>query len=155
MTATALWAAVVASYPANVVLEQSNLGEPGATTVNTANGEAAAQEVIDLWPVYAQAPYDSANATHVAVGKIATLTMLARKSGKTSSAATVEWDQVFGGDGMIARIKETSARAWPAPASNSGVTTRRENADGVNIRGWSDRESLPFGILPSSMPARD
>lgn len=155
MTATALWAAVVASYPANIVLQLSNLGSPEATTVNTTAGEAAAQEVIDLWPVYAQVAYSASNATHVAVGKIATLTMLARKSGHAATSATVEWDQVFGGDGMIARIKETSARAWPSPASNSGVTTRRENADGVNIRGWGDRDAIPHGLLPSSMPAVD
>ncbi len=153
MTATALWAAVVASYPAHILVELTNLGAPEATSVSTAVGEDAAQAVIDLWPIYAQEDYDASNATHVQVGKIATLSMLAKRTGKTQSAATVEWDQVFGDDGMIAKLKKTSARSWPAPQTNSGVSSSRDTIDGVATRGWADHAALPMGILPSRMVA--
>jgi hypothetical protein len=155
MTATALWTAVVASYPSHVLVELSNLGDPAATTIATATGIDAAQAVIDLWPVYAQTDYDSTSAAHVQVAKIATLTMLAKRTGKTQSAATVEWDQVFGGDGMIARIKETGPRGHTGPVTNSRVRTSRESINGQAVLGWSDRGALPYGVLPSQMRAED
>ena len=66
MTASALWTAVVASYDSATLISLTNINAPEATAIVTATGESAAQEVIDLWPLYAQESYDASDASHVA-----------------------------------------------------------------------------------------
>lgn len=154
MSATNLWAAVVASYDANGLIPLTNTRNRAATTINTAVGESAAQAVIDLWPAYAQEPYDEADATHVEVAKMGVVAMLWRRGGTSTNIAKVEWDEVFSADGLITRVRRTGPRARVSPASNSGVQTTSEDIGGRPVQGWSDPGSMPPGILPSRRLAR-
>lgn len=148
MAAADLWAAVVSSYDADGLVSLTNFRDRSGTTVNTATGESAAQGVIDVWPLYAQTDYDDDNPQHVEIGKFAVIAILWRRGGTSSSIAKVEWDEVFGAEGMVARVKMTGARGRPGPVSNSGVQQRSELVNGRAVRGWSDVDSLPTGILP-------
>ena len=154
MTATALWAAVVASYSEQTLIDLTRVNDQASSTISTTVGESAAQEVIDLWPLYAQVAFDVTNAAHVAVGKHATIAVLWCRS-PSAQVAKVEWGEVFGEDGMIGRVRLTGARAHTVARSNSGVQQASELDNGIAVRGWSDRESLPGGLLPSRLTARD
>lgn len=147
-----LWAAVVVSYDAAGLRLLTNIRNRAATTVNTTTGEDAAKAVIDLWPVYAQVEYDSTNVTHVEVGKRGTIAVLWSRGGSSSAIAKVEWDEVFSPDGMITRIKNTSARAHGGPVSNSGVSQKSELVNGRRIRPWSQ---APLSNLPRNVVAND
>jgi hypothetical protein len=149
MTAASdLWAAVVASYDSDGLIALTNVRDRGATSIDETIGTNAAQAVVDLWPIYAQAAFDETNATHVEVGKRAVVAVLWSRGGASTSIAKVEWDEVFSPEGMIARVQRTGARGRQGPSSNSGVQTRSELANGRPVRGWSDRDSLPVGYLP-------
>lgn len=153
--ATELWTAVVADYDADGLITLTNIRDRSATSVDTTVGQTAAQAVINLWPAYAQEAYDSTDALHVEVAEMAVIAMLWRRGGTSSTIAKVEWDEVFGADGLIARVRRTNARARSSPQSNSGVTQKAETINGRNVRGWSDRESLPNGIAPRRVTAED
>lgn len=158
MTATALWASVVSNYENEGLLNLTNPRDNGATTIDTTYGEGAAQEVIDLFPMYGQVTYDAANTQHVAVGRRGTIAILYERGGTSSTIASVEWGEVFGDDGMMTRLKRTGARARQGPRSNSGVRQKSElTSNGRGVRGWSDPESLPLGrrYLPRRTIAED
>lgn len=149
MTATALWAAVVADYDADGLISLTNIRDRSATTIDTAAGEAAAQAVINLWPVYAQAEYDAANAVHVEVAEMGVIAMLWRRGGSSSQIEQVKWDEVFGDEGLIARVRRTGPRGRAAPSSNSGVQQAPErDGSGRLVRGWADTQSLPANYMP-------
>ena len=149
MTATALWAAVVADYDADGLISLTNIRDRSATTIDTAVGEAAAQAVINLWPVYAQVEYDAANAVHVEVAEMGVIAMLWRRGGSSSAIEQVKWDEVFGDEGLIARVRRTGPRGRAAPSSNSGVQQAPErDAGGRLVRGWADTQSLPSNYMP-------
>jgi hypothetical protein len=154
MTATALWAAVVASYDADGLLALTNIRDRTATAINATVGQSAAQAVIDLWPAYAQESYDAANPLHVEVGKRATIAVLWSRGGTSAEIARVEWAEVFGDGGMVEKVRNTGARARVGPVTNSGIQPSRDQTiDGRPVRGWSDPASLPAGFLPRSMPS--
>lgn len=156
MGAAELWSAVVASYDADGLVTLTNIRDRAANAIDTAVGENAAQGVIDLWPIYAEADYDDANPQHVEVAKRATIALLWQRGGSASSIAKVEWDEVFGSEGMIGRIRRTGARGRQAPVTNSGVQTKSELAEGGRpVRGWADPDSLPGGTLPMRRIAGD
>jgi len=156
MGAAELWAAVVASYDEDGLVTLTNIRDRGTVSIDTAVGENAAQGVIDLWPMYAEVEYDQANPQHVEVAKRGTIAMLWQRGGTASAIAKVEWDEVFGQDGMVGRIRRTGARGRQAPVSNSGVQTKSELAEGGQpVRGWSDPDSLPNGTLPLRRIAGD
>ena len=148
MSASALWAAVVADYDTSGLVSLTNIRDRSATTIDTGVGEAAAQAVINLWPVYAQIDYDPTNATHVEVAEMGVIAMLWRRGGSSSAIEKVKWDEVFSDDGMIAMVRKTGARGHPAPRSNSGVQQRPETINGRPVRGWSDWDSLPYNFAP-------
>lgn len=153
MTAAALWTAVVASYDADGLISLTNIRDRSATTIDTTVGESAAQGVIDLWPIYAQIAYDASNATHVEAAKQGVIALLWRRGGTAASIAKVEWDEVFAADGLLSKVRSTGARSRRGPSTNSGVVTASElTEDGRNVRGWSDLDSMPHGILPSRRP---
>lgn len=146
--ATALWAAVATSYEEQGLITLTNIRDRSATAIDTTSGEDAAQGVIDLWPIYAQADYDAANAAHVEVGKRAVIAMLWQRGGVANTVAKVEWDEVFGDSGLIGRLRKTTSRAHASPITNSGTTTSSELLpNGQPILGWSDRRNLPVGFL--------
>ena len=151
-----LWAAVVVSYDSDGLITLTNIRDRSATAIDTTAGEDAAQGVINLWPAYAQETYDSTDDLHVEVGKRATIAMLWERGGTSSAIAKVEWDEVFSPDGLISRVRRTSARGRQGPNSNSGVTQKAETtANGGKIRGWSDLESLPVNLMPNRTTAQD
>tara|TARA_R110002110_G_scaffold232807_7_gene448503 strand:- start:597 stop:1076 length:480 start_codon:yes stop_codon:yes gene_type:complete len=156
--ATDLWASVVANYESEGLINLTNPRDNNATAITTAYGQTAAQEVIDLFPIYGQVEYDSSSTLHVAVGRRATISVLYSRGGTSSTIAEVEWDEVFGDSGIITKLKRTSARARQGPNSNSGVSQRSElTSSGQKVRGWSDPDSLPGGrgYLPRRTIAED
>ncbi|MCP4794032.1 MAG: hypothetical protein GY882_11995 [Actinomycetia bacterium] len=158
MTASALWTDVVANYESEGLINLTNPRDNGATAVVTAYGESAAQEVIDLFPIYGQVDYDATNSQHVTVGRRGVIAVLYERGGTSSTIAEVEWNQVFGDDGLITKLKRTSARARQGPNTNSGVRQKSElTSTGRRVRGWSDVDSLPLGRrwLPRRTIAED
>lgn len=154
MSATDLWNAVVAAYDERGLISLTNIRSTAATTINTTAGENAAQGVIDLWPIFAQTDFDIDNATHVEVGKQATIAMLWRRGGSAANIAEVKWNEVFSDDGMIAKVRATGPRGHAAPSTNSGVVQPPEQtSDGRPYRGWSDRSNWPpVGLIPRRRP---
>jgi len=149
MTATALWAAVVADYDTDGLISLTNIRDRSATTIDTAVGEAAAQGVINLWPIYAQTDYDPDNPVHVEVAELGVIAMLWRRGGSASAIEQVKWDEVFGDEGLITRLRRTGPRGRQRPSSNSGVQQAPErDASGRAVRGWSDLQSLPANYMP-------
>jgi hypothetical protein len=146
-----LWTAVVAAYPSQVLLSLSNPEDPAAVSINTAWGTAAALATIELWPVYAQAAYDSTDTANVQVGIRGTIAMLFERGGSSTEIAKIKWDDVFSDEGLIARLRKTNARSHPAPRSNSGTAAPSSEllSDGTSPLGWSDSGNLPNGILPT------
>ena len=124
--ATDLWASVVANYESEGLINLTNPRDNNATAIATAYGQTAAQEVIDLFPIYGQVEYDSTSTLHVAVGRRATISVLYSRGGTSSTIAEVAWDEVFGDSGIITKLKRTSARARQGPNSNSGVQQKSE-----------------------------
>lgn len=158
MTAVALWTSVLANYEQEGLVTLTNPRNNGATAVNTSYGESAAQEVIDLFPIYGQVVYDATNSQHVTVGRRAVIAVLYARGGTASTIAEVEWKEVFGDEGLIVRLKRTTARARQGPASNSGVRQRSElTSDGQRVRDWSGPDSLPGGrnYMPRRVIAED
>ena len=142
MTDAALWTAVVAAYDEQTLVELTRVNDTATNTISTTVGESAAQHVIDMFPLYAQADYDSADAQHVAVGIRGTIAVLWERGGASTQAAKVEWDEVFGTDGLMARLRRTGARGRLMPARNTETT-----ATGREKEGWS--KSVPYGIYPN------
>lgn len=153
MSAADLWTAVKADYDTAGLITLTNIRNRGAVAVNDTVGESAAQAVINLWPIYAQVEYDAANAQHVEVAELGVIAMLWRRGGSASAIEKVKWDEVFGNEGAIARVRRTGPRGHAGPSSNSGVQTRSEMVNGRPIRGWSDPDSLPTGFLSTPRTA--
>lgn len=151
-----LWTAVKADYDPEGLLTLTNIRNPAATTIDDANGSAAAQAVIDLWPLFAQAEYDPADNANLQVAEMGVIAMLWRRGGASSVIEQVKWDEVFGSSGLLVKLRDTNARARIVPVSNSGVSQAPErDAGGSTVRGWSDRESLPVGVLSNRISATD
>lgn len=158
MTASTLWASVTSNYEAQGLITLTNPRDPAATLVDDDYGLAAAQEVIDLWPMYAQVEFDEDDSRHITVGRRGVIAVLFERGGTSSTISEVEWNQVFGDDGLIAKLKRTSARARQGPSSNSGVDQKSElSSTGGKVRGWSEPASLPGGrgYLPRQVYSDD
>lgn len=156
MTAATLWTAVKADYDSDGLITLTNIRDRSASTIDDTVGQAAAQAVINLWPVYAQETYDSADAAQVEVAEMGVIAMLWRRGGSAATIAKVEWDSVFASDGLVSKVKRTGARARSQPSSNSGVSQKSElTASGGQVRGWSDRDSLPPSYLPIRRTANE
>lgn len=156
--ATDLWDAVEASYDEKGLISLTNVNTNSATTIDTAVAHDAAQDVINLWPVYAQEDYDGSAATHVTVAKEGVIAVLWRRGGTAASIARVHWDEVFSPDGMISRIRRVGPRGRKAASSNSGVRQSSERlSDGSAVRPWSDPQALPSGrnYLPNRRSSVD
>lgn len=153
--ATDLWTAVVAAYDDAGLISLTNIRDGAQGAVNTTVGQTAAQSVIDLWPAYAQVAYDATDALHVEVGIRGVIATLWERGGSATTIAEVKWDEVFGDDGLLAKVRRTGPRGRQGPRSNSGVTQRAENIGGRKVRGWSEPASLPRRFLPRRVIAND
>lgn len=146
MTASALWTDVVANYESEGLINLTRPRDNDATTVDTTYGESAAQEAIDLFPLYGQVEYDATDTQHIAVGRRAVIAILFERGGGSSTIAEIEWKEVFGDDGLMSKLKRTGARARQGPSSNSGVRQASElTSNGRAVHGWSDPSALPGG----------
>ncbi len=149
-----LWTAVKADYDPDGLITLTNIRDRSVTAIDDANGTAAAQAVIDLWPIFAQAEYDPTDNADLQVAEMGVIAMLWRRGGASSVIEQVKWDEVFGSSGLLLKLRDTRARARIVPQSNSGVSQAPErDAGGHNVRGWSDRESLPVGVLSNRISA--
>lgn len=158
MSASTLWTSVTSAYDAAGLITLTNIRDRSAASIDTTAGESAAQEVIDLWPIYAQETFDATDSTHLAVGRRATIAVLWQRGGTATQIAKVEWDEVFGDDGMISKVKRTGPRARAGPTTNSGIQQSSERTtSGERVRGWSDPAALPDGrgFLPGRVIAED
>lgn len=150
---TELWTAVVAAYDSDGLITLTNIRDRSASAVDTTVGQTAAQAVIDLWPAYTHVAYDSTDALHVEAAILGVIAILWRRGGTSTTIEQVKWDEVFGEDGVLAKIRVTGARGHKGPKSNSGVSQRAETLNGRTVRGWSDRASLPDGLVARRIPA--
>lgn len=151
-----LWTAVKADYDSDGLVTLTNIRNRAAITINDSVGVAASLAVINLWPMHAQTAYDSTNAAHVEVAEMGVIAMLWRRGGSASSIEQVKWDEVFGDNGLISKIRATGPRAHRVGSSNSGVQQSDErDSSGSSVRGWSDRDSLPTNYLPTRVTATD
>lgn len=157
MSASTLWASVVANYDEGGLVSLTNTGETSSESIDTAVGESAAREVIDLWPIYAQEEFSASNTAHMAVGRHAVIAVLWHRGGTSTDIAKVRWDDVFSPDGLISRVRRTGPRGRQGPSTNSGVQQRTETVNGRRVRGWSDPDSLPGSrnYLPTRRIADD
>jgi hypothetical protein len=156
MSAADLWSAVVSSYPEQGLIELTNQNDRGAVAIKTSAGENAAQAVINLWPVYAQEDYDATNSTHVEVAKLGVIAVLNRRGGTSTSVEQITWEEVFGPDGAVHRLKRTRARGRAVPVIGGNTERSREGtSDGRPRKPWSDPRSLPSGLTPDIQTADD
>lgn len=149
-----LWNAVLSDYDLDGLVTLTNTRDRSATTIDHEAGRRAAQAVIDLFPVYAQAEFDYSNPQHVEAGELGVIAMLWRRGGSASAIENVKWESVFGDDGLISRIRKTQPRSRIRPTSNSGTQQSSElNSDGSKVYGWSDPAGMPAGwlTLPKSV----
>jgi len=151
--ATDLWDAVVASYDEDGLVALTNIRKADESTIDDTVGENAAQGVLNLWPAYAQVAYDGTDGLHVEVAKRGVIAMLQSRGGVSVEIAKIEWDEVFGDNGTISKVRKTGPRGHQGPATNSGVQTVAEDRHGP-VMGWGDRAALPNGILPNTRSAR-
>jgi len=151
----ALWEAVKARYDSRGLVQLTNIRDRAATTIDETVGREAAASVIALWPAHVQAVYDPNDTQHVEVAVLGVVAMLWRRGGSSSAIEQVKWDEVFGPEGLVQKLRRTGARGRAAPASNSGVRQAPEAVGGVRVRDWADRESLPPGVLARRQSAED
>lgn len=144
--AEALWSYVVTIYDNDGLLSLTNIRNNAAIEVNDATGLAAATSVINLWPAYSQVEFDVANGIHLEVAAMGVIAVLWRRGGASSEIEQVKWDTVFGDNGLIEKVRRTSARGRTGPRSNSRTITSTTT---TRYYGWSDPASLPPGYLPS------
>ena len=140
-----LWTYVTSIYDSDGLVTLTNIRDRTATTVSDSVGTAASQSVIYLWPAYAQTEFDETDGLHLEVGAVAVISVLWRRGGASSAIEEVKWDQVWGPEGMIQKVRRTDARARAQPKSNSGTKTSKES--GTQF-GWSDLRSLPANYMP-------
>ena len=156
MSATDLWTAVTAAYSTQALMDLTNPDDRSASTANATKGEAAAQAVIDLWPIYAQEDYDASSSLHVQVAVMGTIAMLHRRGGSSSEVDKVTWEEVFGPDGALMKLKRTGARARILPQISGNTQRSTEGTtSGTPQRPWSDSDSRPEGLSPDLNPADD
>lgn len=158
MSASALWTAVKAAYDADGLITLTNIRDRAQTAVDDTVGQSAAQEVIDLWPLYAQEDYDPTDGQHVRVAEHGVIAVLWRRGGSSTSIEQVKWDEVFSPEGMVAKVRRTGPRGRQGPSTNSEVQQRSGlTSSGQKVRGWSDPDSLPGGrsFLPQRRIAED
>ena len=153
--ATDLWDAVAVSYADEGLISLTNTLDNQSNAVDATVGADAAQAVINLWPIYAQVIYDPLDATHVEVAKRGVIAVLWTRGGTASDIAKVEYDEVFGSAGTVSMLKRTGPRGRQMPKSNSQTTTSSELIGGRRQLGWSDKDSLPHGILPPTRGGRN
>lgn len=150
MTAAAdLWSEVTARYDAAYLRQLTGVNDTTIASPDATKGRAAAQAVINLWPIHAQTDYDSTDATHVEVGTRAVVAQLHEWGGSSSEEAKGKWEEVWGQYGLIDKVRRTGPRSHPTPRTNSGVQQSPETQSGHRVMGWSDRDSHPRGILPN------
>lgn len=148
-SAEAVWNAVLDSYDEDGLITLTNIRDRSATLISDSVGNNAALAVVDLWTVYAQQEFDPDDHASVEVAKRGVIAVLWSRGGTSSSIAKIEWDEVFGDSGMIAKLRNTTSRARVAPSTNSGVQRSEETVNGRSVRPWSDRDALPHGFSPS------
>lgn len=151
-TATDLWDEVVDAYDEDGLVALTNIRDRGATTILTATGVKAAQAVIDMWPSYAEAEFDPTIPLHVVTAVRAVIAVLWSRGGTAATIAKVEWDEVFGDSGTIAKVRRTGARGRSVPRTNSGLQSSPQTINGQLVRPWSDVDSLP-PFLPTRRTA--
>jgi hypothetical protein len=151
-----IWTAVKARYDSAGLTTLTNILDPSQTTVDDTVGTEAANGVLNLWPAYAQVAFDINDGTHTEAAVLGTIATLWRRGGSSTTIEQVKWDEVFGPDGIIAKIRRTNPRAHGVPSSNSGVSQKAEQTSaGGRYRGWSDRESLPAHYMPRRTTVSD
>lgn len=143
-----LWSAVQSRYVTSILARLTNVEAPEATSINSTVGQSACTTVLGLWPAYAQIDFDRTNDLHIEVAVSGVIAELWRRGGSASSAAKVEWEQVWGSGGMVEQLRRTDPRSHRAPQTNSGVQQTAEDRYGRKIMGWSDIDALPHGVLP-------
>tara|TARA_R110000782_G_scaffold253743_1_gene341942 strand:- start:23367 stop:23840 length:474 start_codon:yes stop_codon:yes gene_type:complete len=145
-----IWAYVKTVYDADGLVTLTNIRDRTASTADDAVGTAAALSVINYWPAYAQVAFDVTDGLHLEAAVEGVIAVLWKRGGAASGIEQVKWDTVFGEGGTLEKLRRTDPRGRQGPSTNSGIQTSRENDNGATPFGWSDRRSLPHGLLPGT-----
>lgn len=149
MSAEDLWTEVTSRYDAGYLRQLTGVNDTVLAIPDATKGKTAAQAVINLWGIHAQTPYDSTNAAHVEIGTRAVIAQLWKWGGTSSEEAKAEWEEIWGENGLVDRVRRTGPRAHAGPITNSGVQQSPEARHGRAVQGWADPGSLPHGLLPT------
>ena len=140
--ATDLWTLVEDRYDPNSLVSLTNPRDPEAVAVDAARSVAAAQDVIDAFPLYAQIEYDSANAQHKQVAIVGVISILWERGGTSPTVARTRWEDWVK---LLERLKGVEPRSHVEPASSDADPATRNSP--YRGQSWSSRKNLR-GLLP-------
>ena len=123
-----------------------------ATAVDDTVGQLAAQAVINLWPIYTQVAYDSADVLHVEIAMQGVISMLYRRGGASTQIEQVRWESVWDEQGLMGQLRKTNVRGRKKPKTSGLLKATRDTEE---RKPWSDAASLPVGYLPRSYGQED
>lgn len=142
-----LWTAVKAGYAVDQLIPLTNIMDRAVNAIDDAVGTSAAEQVLGLWELYAEFPFDVLDVRHLAVGIRAVVAVLYERGGFSADIAREEWQEIFSdSDGLLSRLRRTEARSRTGP-SISGPDL---SADGKELRPYSHDKSMPVGFMPST-----
>ena len=145
-TAEDLWTEVKTSYGTPLLTSLTG-GDRNGSIPDDVKGVDAAQGVLDLWEPHVQAKYDAADRQHVEVAKRGVIAMLWSRGGTGAEVARVKWDDVFGDNGLMVKLRRTGSRGRISP--EKGDTYSRDIGDRARPN-WSDPSRRPANSLPRS-----
>lgn len=140
--ADTIWTAVKTAFAVDLLIPLTNIMDRSVNAIDDTVGTNAAQRGLDYWEMYSEVVFDVASTTHVTVAVRATMAILLEAGGVSSEMAQLEWDEVFGANGLLLKLKNVTARGRQGPATNAPDT----DSSGQTVKGWS--ESYPRGTVP-------
>tara|TARA_R100001510_G_C7605048_1_gene170497 strand:+ start:534 stop:998 length:465 start_codon:yes stop_codon:yes gene_type:complete len=152
VTAAALWTTCKSNYDTQGLVELTNIRDRTATTIDDTVGEAAAQAVINLWPIYTQVDYDSTSALHVEIAMQGVISLLYRRGGASTQIEQVRWESVWDDEGLMGRLRKTNVRGRKPPKISGNIKASRPSRQS---KPWSDSQSLPVNYLPRQFDQDD
>lgn len=142
-----LWTAVKAGYAIDQLIPLTNIMDRGVDAIDDAVGTSAAEQVLGLWPSYAEFDFDVLKPTHMSVGIRWVIVVLYERGGFSAEIAREEWKEIASDDdGLLSRLRRTESRSRTAPA----ISGPDLNSNGEEITPYSHRKSMPVNFMPST-----
>ena len=146
-----VWTAVKAGYATDILIPLTNIMDRSVSAIDDTVGTAAAQQCIDYWALYAEVAFDVSDSVHLAIAVRGTIVVLMERGGVSSEMAQLEWDEVFGTNGLLGRLRKIGARGRQGPVTNSNLRQATGLVNGRRLVPWS--QAYPLGTHPSDRVA--